>query len=437
MNRAFHAACALLLVMLLVIVGRGSAKMTCEIATSCQAGYVDVFHLSSSANAHGELSSQSSYANRVCCTENNYGTLGTSCTGNYIPVINLSKVTNAHAERWSQGRYSNGACLNSTTNVTVDYQGSCSPDGACLASMSGTINAHLGNCTAYSTRVCGFTQNITITTKEGNGTMIGTAGFGGASITLNFFDNVQRTFPNNVSGRVWVEKSPGTWDGGHNCTTNSQGNCSIEFIPTCDYTNGRHLFRGGPFQDDIYDDRNSTEGEVTIDISAFCFDRVTLSLEFNLSGNSGDVATVGTDKGTGFYEQYDLPNPYVCVHDTSVTNTPTFGIIFAGTSLSYINLSTGDSFVMKMSQRLSGNKFIIPVTRDGCSVVADNIAEIKAHGFMPHAFVSFVNAFKNVIEITIVYHEVDIVGSFSKTGSFTVNLDRIEANVTRINITEA
>lgn len=111
-----------------------------------------------SGTGHAELPGQSNYSSKVCCT----GTgISNSCSASPAAVaLKLSSETDAHVEKNTFSNYSssNDACLSATTpHVSCDYADDCSSLGAgyvCLASISSNTNAHVGDCSAYSTKVC-------------------------------------------------------------------------------------------------------------------------------------------------------------------------------------------------------------------------------------------------------------------------------------------
>ena len=88
--------------------------------------------------------------------------------------------------------------------------------------------------------------------------------------------------------------------------------------------------------------------------------RVTFLLDFSINGTSEDTAYVDNRTSPGVYKPKDITNFFTCVEDTSMSGRPVFGIIHAGSKLKYIRLDQGSSFVLRLSQEQSGNKFIIP-----------------------------------------------------------------------------
>ncbi|HPR92399.1 MAG TPA: hypothetical protein PLR64_04070, partial [Candidatus Dojkabacteria bacterium] len=68
-------------------------------------------------------------------------------------------VTNAHVEENNLSNYTNNACLSTADDydVVCSYASDCStigPEYECLASISDTTNAHIGDCDTFATKVC-------------------------------------------------------------------------------------------------------------------------------------------------------------------------------------------------------------------------------------------------------------------------------------------
>lgn len=128
------------------------AALSCYVGSgSCSSGGQAVLKMSASSNAHAELPAYSNYSSYVCCS----GISGTSCSGG-TAFLKLSAATNAHVERADYSNYGNSACLypNSGETITCNYSTSCSSGYVCLASISDNTNAHIGDCSTYSTKVC-------------------------------------------------------------------------------------------------------------------------------------------------------------------------------------------------------------------------------------------------------------------------------------------
>ncbi|MBI2476292.1 MAG: hypothetical protein HYV67_03550 [Candidatus Taylorbacteria bacterium] len=154
--------CARLLTGLtLALVGLGflhtvnAGTLSCSVATTCPSGTV-IWRMSGTANAHAELPSQSNYTQLVCCS--GVTGLGNSCSGTFATALKLSATTNAHSEQNSQSNYANNACIQAPSggSVSVGYQATnCTGFDTTLGSMTGTTNAHVGDGTAYTTKICG------------------------------------------------------------------------------------------------------------------------------------------------------------------------------------------------------------------------------------------------------------------------------------------
>ena len=132
---------------------------TCSVSLENQddpsASAVSIFNIYSLTGGHAELASQVNYSNKVCCEGSS---LSNECSGG-TAVLNLYDITNAHVEKNTQSYYSNSVCLSGLLkNITCSYASDCSTlgeDYVCLASIpDGDTNLHVGDCSAYSTKVC-------------------------------------------------------------------------------------------------------------------------------------------------------------------------------------------------------------------------------------------------------------------------------------------
>ena len=151
-------------------------------------------------------------------------------------------------------------------------------------------------------------------------------------------------------------------------------------------------------------------------------------MEFNISGSSNDQAEVD-QQGVGIYYTNQIDNYYTCLEDPSLTYTPTFGIMFSGTELNYIQLSSGDSYAMRVSQYEPGNRFIIPITMTGCESILNKSEIVKSFGYLTQPFVSFIETLDYPIQMELSYPEIDIVGDFSKSGNFIISLEKNETQI--------
>lgn len=159
--------------------------------------------------------------------------------------------------------------------------------------------------------------------------------------------------------------------------------------------------------------------------------RISFLLEFNINGSSNDTAFVDNYTAYSQYTKSQLSNYYACIHDVSIAGSPAIGIMFAGSGLNYINISSGNSSILRMSQDIPGNEFIIPITVNNCTVLGTKTSQIAQFGTLTQPFVA-VSELINAIELILNYPSVDIAGSFDRTGAFTIDIAKNESNENQI-----
>ena len=151
-----------------------AGTLSCSITTAAACTGTVIYRMSGTSNAHAELPSQATAAydsNVVCCS--GVTGLGNACSGTFATALKLSGVTNAHVEQNSQVNYANNACIQAPSggSVSVGYQATnCSGFDTTLGSMTGTTNAHSGDGTAYTTKICataaGGSQSLTFSISD-------------------------------------------------------------------------------------------------------------------------------------------------------------------------------------------------------------------------------------------------------------------------------
>ncbi len=176
MNR--HVVKYILAIFLLTPAISQAALLSCNVSSSaCAGSQVTVFKMQATTNAQSELNSQSNYTQRVCC--GGVTNLGTACSGSFVTVLKLSGTINAHAEQNSQSNYANSVCLSvpSTETISLAYQANnCTGYDTTIASISGVTNAHMGDSSAYATKICATVpESLTFSISDN------TIGFGGLS----------------------------------------------------------------------------------------------------------------------------------------------------------------------------------------------------------------------------------------------------------------
>jgi hypothetical protein len=131
-----------------------ATALTCSVKASCGVGEVEVFRMSTLSNAHAGTPAGSAYANVVCC--GGVTGLSNACADTYTTVLTLSGADNAHVA--SDGSYATEVCLSVPSGTAAcTYGPTCSVDEECLATISGTTNAHIADCDGvddYATKVC-------------------------------------------------------------------------------------------------------------------------------------------------------------------------------------------------------------------------------------------------------------------------------------------
>jgi hypothetical protein len=135
---------------------------TFEAANNCSTGtkVLGVQNFSGGYNnSHAEVYSNTDYNNSVCCTLTG-DTLMHSCG---TTLLRLSNTTNAHVEQSNESHFAYAACVDGlNTNFTCSYtDGVCPGSQTCVLTIAGSIatgsnstNAHVGDCTAYTRKLC-------------------------------------------------------------------------------------------------------------------------------------------------------------------------------------------------------------------------------------------------------------------------------------------
>jgi hypothetical protein len=128
--------------------------LACWVGAACNPGEVEVFKMSSLSNAHAGTVGASAYTYKVCCS--GPAGLGPAPVGCRGTVLTLSADDNAHVA--SDGSYATEVTLWAPDwAVECTYGAACDPGYACLATISGSSNAHVADCDGvddYATKVC-------------------------------------------------------------------------------------------------------------------------------------------------------------------------------------------------------------------------------------------------------------------------------------------
>lgn len=130
-----------------------TCSVSAEHADDVSASAISIFKISNLSGGHAEIAAQTNYPHKICCEGSSLD------VGSSEIVLRLSSVTNAHVEKDTSSSYSNNIGLTALLKtITCDYDTNCSnlgEDYSCVASISaGDTNLHVGDCSAYATKVC-------------------------------------------------------------------------------------------------------------------------------------------------------------------------------------------------------------------------------------------------------------------------------------------
>lgn len=132
---------------------------------------------------------------------------------------------------------------------------------------------------------------------------------------------------------------------------------------------------------------------------------ITLSIELAINGSEQGEANA------------DLK--YACLEDSSVNDKPAFGVVFAGQI--FRNVLYAPPRTIELGQASAGNKFLVPITRSGCGTIREKIS--KLNEILSDPYIGFINQ-KYLANLILFYPSVDIVGTFSRRGRFSLNLEK-------------
>ncbi len=195
-----------------------AGTLSCSVTTAAGCSGKVIYRMSGASNAHAELASQSTAAydsNVVCCT----GVTGLDnlCSGTFATALKLSGVTNAHAEQNSQSLYANSACISvpSGGSVSVGYQASnCTGFDTTLGSMTATTNAHVGDGTAYTTKICGTavggSGTLSVDIVDSGGTTVASPSVSFGAATFSFSTQTSTGTLGATAQKIRLSNTTGT-----------------------------------------------------------------------------------------------------------------------------------------------------------------------------------------------------------------------------------
>lgn len=189
------------------------AAISCSVTTAaaCTGGDVVLLRMSGSTNAHAELPSQSNvnYAsNVVCCS--GVSTIGNSCAASNKQIFaKISGVTNGTIQETSVNTYGTNVCLSDSVDndtITVGYQDTnCSGYDTTIASISSSDNAHVGDASAYTRKICATVTQPTLTFDIDTSTSSATENGPGYEVSLGSLSSGAVTVSNGSINMIIAE----------------------------------------------------------------------------------------------------------------------------------------------------------------------------------------------------------------------------------------
>jgi len=249
----------LLFVVIVSCIGWSSViagTLSCSVTTSCPTGVV-VMRFSGTSNAHVELASQLNYTQIVCCS----GVIGLSnlCAGTFATALKLSGTTNAHSEQNTQSNYGNNACLSVPvgSSISIDYQANnCAGYDTTLGSISAITNAHAGDSSAYTTKICGngagpIPPSISgLTLNSGNDINLNESSYRFASTSMLVTDVLGCSTITSVTAKAYLASSTNS---GTLCNPNDRTCYPDTYYSACSATTTGNTCTGGPDTSVEYD----------------------------------------------------------------------------------------------------------------------------------------------------------------------------------------
>lgn len=317
-----------LLILSFILVGSVFAAQLnsdCSFKSSCSAGEILLFKVTSNTNAHAELFNQNNYQTLVCCSGSS---LSNSCQTNGATVLRLSSATNAHVEQNTLSNYGQRVCLSSTdgTPASCSYASDCSSLGSnykCVAEISSATNAHVGDCNSpYTTKVCCAVPGITSGVNRINLNLVpDTLQIGGQTSTVTAEACLDINCNTHAPDGTLINFNLANVQGGPNIGTLSSGSAqTVNGIATVTFTSGNQAGTG-----DIHGSAGSVDEQKTITVTGLssCVISNVEIRDTSPQGNlipSGQVVLAGTDVKFKFtatncldeivnYQIWEMDNP--------------------------------------------------------------------------------------------------------------------------------
>lgn len=127
---------------------------------------------------------------------------------------------------------------------------------------------------------------------------------------------------------------------------------------------------------------------------------VALILVISMSYAQEDIVSLSLELEN--YYTTDQGEDYVCASTDSFT-----GILFFGRFLNSVSIEAEDRIKMKVSQDIGGNKFIIPVSYDGCEKISK-----RKNSLTDDPMSAFIPVEDKEVLLKLYYSDIEIFGYF-------------------------
>ncbi len=229
---------AVLLISVLVPLSYIYAALSCSVTTQAACAGTTILRMSGSTNAHAELPGQTNanYASNVVCCSNSPSAISNSCSGNFQSVVRISGVTNGTTQESTVNTYGTNVCLSDATGndtIIIGYQNTnCSGFDTTLLSLSSSDNAHVGDGSAYTRKVCGtiIPQTITFDLDVATTNINTNAPY---SVPLGTLTTAQATNSDNSTIKsIWVDLDTNAAGGAVVTVVSANGSLQSTSVPT-------------------------------------------------------------------------------------------------------------------------------------------------------------------------------------------------------------
>ncbi|MCD6381932.1 MAG: right-handed parallel beta-helix repeat-containing protein, partial [Candidatus Aenigmarchaeota archaeon] len=155
---------------------------------------------------------------------------------------------------------------------------------------------------------------------------------------------------------------------------------------------------------------NTEEINSVVVILNTTIEKVTVEMDFDINGISGDTGMVG-EEGMGVYSKSQLSKYYTCSYDSVEGGQPAAAMIFTGSKFDSASLSQDTENKMKISQYYEGNHLIIALVNGSCSAISNSYGSIGSIAYTPLSSIEFKHKYPVLVKLK--YPSVDIVGNLT------------------------